>query len=597
MSYQALYRTWRPQTFESLIGQPHVRQTLINALLKEQIAHAYLFCGPRGTGKTSAAKLFAKAVNCLHPDGAEPCNACDACVSITRGNNVDVEEIDAASNRGVDEIRELRDKVHYAPTMVKRKVYIVDEVHMLTSEAFNALLKTLEEPPAHVLFMLATTEPHRIPSTIVSRCQRFDFHRISPETIVSRLREVVQHEGWSADSKALWKIAEAADGGLRDALGLLEQAAAFGGYQIAEEQVAEVIGGVSTGDLLLLVQAMAGKSYLEVTERLSDWYAHGKDATRIAFDLLQVLRDLFIVKLSQNDDALAGKPVTAYRATLEAEACPSEWLLRSVQRLGELYTQLRYIEQPRLALEAVLFGLSSELVPTAGNQLDTTVPLATAAKPKIQAQVAEPPVVSSEQPRDSVSERPVALVQTSRAVEQKSPAESQRPMQTAGRPRTNPGTGRGGADKKRETLMRLYRDRNLEFEAVVRERWDDVLHKVKSDRIQTHAWLMNGEVVMATDFAVVLSFASRIHREAVMKAADRQTIEAALALMLERDVQMFALLKADWDAFIASQDMDEPENDEEKDLTESDADRQGIEIVERAKALFGEDKVMVQNEE
>lgn len=601
MSYQALYRTWRPQTFESLIGQPHVRQTLSNALLKKQIAHAYLFCGPRGTGKTSAAKLFAKAVNCLHPDGAEPCNVCDACVSITRGNNVDVEEIDAASNRGVDEIRELRDKVHYAPTMVKRKVYIVDEVHMLTSEAFNALLKTLEEPPSHVLFMLATTEPHRIPNTIISRCQRFDFHRISPETIVSRLNEVVVHEGWLADPKALWKIAEAADGGLRDALGLLEQAAAFGDHQIAEDHVAEVIGGVSTGDLLLLIQALAGKSYLEVTERLSNWYATGKDATRIAFDLLQVLRDLFIVKLSQNDDALAGKPIAPYRATLEAEDCPSEWLLRGIQRLGELYTQLRYVEQPRLALEAVLFGLASELVPAAEKQSEVARYSATVTK--TTPQVVETPVAPpSEQPRDISSGRPSAPTQATPRTDPEPSA------QAAGRSRLAVGRGAaggGGADKKRETLTRLYRDRNPEFEAVVRERWDDVLHKVKSDRIQTHAWLMNGEVVMATDFAIVLSFASRIHREAVMKAADRQTIETALAVMMERELQMFALLKADWDGFVASLGKDEKENDETPDEVEPDSDRQrmdqrmdqGMEIVERAKALFGEDKVMVQNEE
>lgn len=574
MSYQALYRTWRPQSFASLMGQPHVRQTLMNALMSGHIAHAYLFCGPRGTGKTSAAKLFAKAVNCLRPNGAEPCNECDACVSITRGNNVDVEEIDAASNRGVDEIRELRDKVHYSPTSVKRKVYIVDEVHMLTTEAFNALLKTLEEPPDHVLFLLATTEPHRLPGTIISRCQRFDFHRIATETIVARLREVVEHQAWTVGDAALWKLAEAADGGMRDALGLLEQAAAFSNGAIDETHVATVIGGVDTEGLLGLVADLAAMNYLAALNRMSAWYAAGKDANRIAFDIGQVLRDLFIVLASPSDDALGGKPVDAYRKVVASQNVSSEWLLTGIGKLGELYTQLRYVEQPRLALESSLLSLASGVLSSQGgleksqaSEAPRTVsPTRETAPPQGTAQ----PTASAEKPS---AETPAA---------ERASVASRRRADVDGR--------RGvSADRKRETLERFARDRDAAFEEVVRTRWGDVLHKVKADRIQTHAWLAHGEVALATDYAVVLSFASRIHREAVMKAADRQVIEMAFQVILERDLQLFALLKSDWDEFVATNEREAAPQPAEQDVENR--------IVERAVALFGEAKIIIEDEE
>ncbi|GLG02442.1 DNA polymerase III, subunit gamma and tau [Alicyclobacillus hesperidum subsp. aegles] len=572
MSYQALYRTWRPQSFADFIGQPHVRQTLMNALQSGKIAHAYLFCGPRGTGKTSAAKLFAKAVNCLAPHGVEPCNECAACVSITRGNNVDVEEIDAASNRGVDEIRELRDKVHYLPTSVRKKVYIVDEVHMLTTEAFNALLKTLEEPPAHVLFLLATTEPHKLPNTIVSRCQRFDFHRIATETIVERLQEVVRHQGWSAQESALWKLAEAADGGLRDALGLLEQAAAFGQGEIGDEVVASVVGGVDTAALLALVSDLAATQHLDALRRLAAWYAAGKDATRIVHDLLQVLRDLFIVKLSPTDDALGGKPIAPYRAVAESKRVTSEWLLTAVHKLGELYTQLRYLDQPRLALEAALLGMVLPSAPTLAQQ--PAVQMA----PQVASQApATPPVVET-----SASGSAVPTASAHEAVA--SPGgrgQAQRPQAARATRRA------AGPDRKRETLARLYAERSADVEAMVRERWPDVLHKVKADRIQTHAWLTHGEIAFATEHAVVMSFVSRIHREAVMKPADRQTIEAAFQVILERDMQLFALLKADWDEYLAS--LTQAPEPQSETATEPD-------LVGLAVQLFGPDKVIAEDE-
>ncbi|WP_308426207.1 DNA polymerase III subunit gamma/tau, partial [Alicyclobacillus cellulosilyticus] len=355
VSYQALYRAWRPQTFADLVGQPHVKQTLTNALAHGRVAHAYLFCGPRGTGKTSTAKILAKAVNCLQPQGVEPCNACRACESITAGTNVDVEEIDAASNRGVDEIRQLREKVQYAPASLKRKVYIVDEVHMLTPEAFNALLKTLEEPPHHTLFVLATTEPHRIPATIVSRCQRFDFRRIPEALIVERLRAVCADNGWAYEDEALFKLAEAADGGLRDALGLLEQTAAYSQGRIGAQEAAHVVGGLQASDVVALVAALYRGDLPGALVRLTEWYMAGRDAGRIVQEMLAVLRDLAVVRLRLPEAAQEPR----WQAYAEvAAACPLEWLLAAIDKLGDVYTHLRFVDQPRLVLETALFGIA-----------------------------------------------------------------------------------------------------------------------------------------------------------------------------------------------------------------------------------------------
>src|SRR5690625_2722683 len=245
MSYQALYRVWRPRKFEDIVGQIHITRTLQNAISQNQFSHAYLFSGPRGTGKTSAAKIFAQAINCEQMPTKEPCNECVACRGILDGSISDVIEIDAASNTSVEDIREIRDKVKYAPSSVPYKVYIIDEVHMISTSAFNALLKTLEEPPAHVVFILATTEPHKIPLTIISRCQRFDFKPISNQVIVERMKTIIDVENVIVSSEALETIALAAEGGMRDALSVLDQAISYSEQDVSLEDVLAVTGGVS----------------------------------------------------------------------------------------------------------------------------------------------------------------------------------------------------------------------------------------------------------------------------------------------------------------------------------------------------------------
>jgi DNA polymerase III subunit gamma/tau len=301
MAYVALYRAYRPKAFDEVAGQKVIIRTLQNALMHDKIQHAYLFSGPRGTGKTSIAKIFAKAVNCLNPVNGSPCNKCDVCKGIDRGDIPDVIEIDAASNNGVDEIRELRDKVKYMPSVGKFKVYIVDEVHMLTTGAFNALLKTLEEPPKHVIFILATTEVHKIPPTILSRCQRFDFKNIEIRDMVEKLDEIVKKEQISITKDAIIAIAENAEGGLRDAISLLDQAISYADEQITEEDVHQVSGSVSKKALTDILLAIIHKEISKAIIILKDLLADGKEISRIVTDLILALRDILLEKTIEVD--------------------------------------------------------------------------------------------------------------------------------------------------------------------------------------------------------------------------------------------------------------------------------------------------------
>lgn len=371
MSYRALYRVFRPQTFSAVRGQEHISTTLKNAIMSKRLAHAYLFCGPRGTGKTSSAKILAKAVNCLDLQNGEPCNQCVNCKAINEESFLDVLEIDAASNRGIDEIRDLRDKVRFAPSQGKRKVYIIDEVHMLTNEAFNALLKTLEEPPEHVLFILATTEPQKIPLTILSRCQRFDFRKINTSEIRSHLADIVQEEGVMISEDALNAIARKASGGMRDAISVLDQCIAFAGDEIKLEHVELVLGTVSEEATATLIEAVMHQDYSQLFLLLNQFVQQGKDVKQILRDYIQYCRQLLLLKVAPREQLIELSPDVMEKAREQAGVLSIEFLGRMLNRLAETEKELRYSNQPQILLEAALIdlmiqGIESEekLVPT-----------------------------------------------------------------------------------------------------------------------------------------------------------------------------------------------------------------------------------------
>lgn len=355
MAYVALYRRWRPQNFDTLVGQQPVKQALTNALTSGRIAHAYLFAGPRGTGKTSTARILAKALNCEHGPTPNPCGECDNCRRIAEGSSMDVFEIDAASNRGIDEIKALRDQLAFTPVDCRYKVYIIDEVHMLTTEAFNALLKTLEEPPSHVIFILATTDPHKIPATIHSRCQRFDFRRVTVEEIVQHLAMVAQGSGLEADEDALRLIAIQSEGGMRDALSLLDQCGVMA-KKITAVTVREVLGIVGREALRALVEAIGRQDVPLALSQLAALLEQGKDVRQIVTELIEYLRALLLFKAvpQYNEVYLTD---TARNLESLAALYTSDRIMASEERLHAALVELRGTMRPRITAELCLLDL------------------------------------------------------------------------------------------------------------------------------------------------------------------------------------------------------------------------------------------------
>lgn len=355
MAYQVIARKWRPQQFDDVVGQGHVMQTLKNAIESDRVAHAYLFVGPRGTGKTTTARILAKALNCEKGPLPTPCDTCDSCKEIMAGSHLDVLEIDGASNNGVDQVRDLRDNVRYAPTRGPFKIYIIDEVHMLSVPAFNALLKTLEEPPKHVKFFLATTEPQKVPATILSRCQRFDLRRISATDIISRLSEIAKAEGVDIDEEALLAIARGAEGGLRDGQSALDQLIAFRGKTICEDDVLSIFGLVARETLDELVAAVLGGEVARLIDIVAELDRSGKDMQRLVIELLEYFRNLLVFLHTGQDSA--GLEITDLEAAAlkkHAGTTDPDRILRVIGYLTEAEGRMRYALSKRTLLETAL---------------------------------------------------------------------------------------------------------------------------------------------------------------------------------------------------------------------------------------------------
>ncbi|WP_428205726.1 DNA polymerase III subunit gamma/tau [Enterococcus faecalis] len=370
MAYQALYRVWRSQRFDDVVGQKAITQTLKNAIVQKKTSHAYLFTGPRGTGKTSAAKIFAKAINCKHSQDGEPCNVCETCVAITEGRLNDVIEIDAASNNGVEEIRDIRDKAKYAPTQAEYKVYIIDEVHMLSTGAFNALLKTLEEPPQNVIFILATTEPHKIPLTIISRTQRFDFKRISTQDIVDHMAHIMQEMALDYEEQALYVIGRAAEGGMRDALSILDQTISFSDEKVTLEDAMQVTGSLTYEMMDHYIQCCVAGDVERALEGLESILGEGKEARRFLEDLLLYCRDLLMYQ--QAPKLLAEKAGTLTEAFKElATQTPAEKIYQLIQILSDTQNEIRFTNNANIYLEVATVKLAKTVQPNKHNTPET----------------------------------------------------------------------------------------------------------------------------------------------------------------------------------------------------------------------------------
>ncbi len=359
MSYTALYRKFRPDNFKDVKGQDHIVTTLKNQIEADRLGHAYLFCGTRGTGKTSIAKLFAKAVNCEHPIDGSPCGTCSSCRTIAAGASMNVIEIDAASNNGVDNIREIVDEVSYSPAEGKYKVYIIDEVHMLSIGAFNALLKTLEEPPSYVIFILATTEVHKIPITILSRCQRYDFKRITIDTITGRLQELMEAENIQVEEKALRFVAKTADGSMRDALSLLDQCIAFHfGQQLTYEKALDVLGAVDTEVFSKLLRLVMDRDVSGCIKLLEEVVMQGRELTQFVTDFSWYLRNLLLIKTSDNmEEMLDFSRDNLNRLKEEAQGIDMDTILRYIRIFSGLAAQMKYAAQKRILVEIALIKL------------------------------------------------------------------------------------------------------------------------------------------------------------------------------------------------------------------------------------------------
>ena len=579
MEHIALYRAWRPQSFQDMVGQQHIIQTLQNAIREQRTSHAYLFSGPRGTGKTSAAKILAKAVNCERGPATEPCNECEACRRITNGAVMDVQEIDAASNRGVEEIRDLREKVKYAPTEVRQKVYIIDEVHMLTTEAFNALLKTLEEPPPHVMFILATTEPHRLPATIISRCQRFDFRRVSLEEQTARLALICEQEGMEADHDALQYIARLSDGGMRDALSVLDQISSFTDGKVTYQQVMDMTGGIASEQFAKLAASLLKGDVGHILQMIEGFMHEGKSADKCMENLLYYFRDLLMIKMVPDADKLTDRVLNPESFSEMAESFTKEQLFQMIDTLNRYQSEMKYAVQPQTLFEVALLKLCS--IPASGGAtvaVGSTSPSAPADAGEINRL------------KQQLSELEKKLDRALKSGLSGGEGASNAPA----RPATRAPMSRANAPVKLPANLDQYIARKGSPEFVeISKKWSQILQRVKEEKVTVHAWFMDGEPVSLLEDNVLVAFKNNIHRETTEKQANRDVIERVLSEQLGRQARLVTMMLRDWTGAMegASETPKEDFKLEPEHEDGGSGDKQPW--IDEAIQLFGEDLVVI----
>ncbi|MED1608118.1 DNA polymerase III subunit gamma/tau [Cytobacillus kochii] len=565
MSYQALYRVWRPQTFLDVVGQEHVTKTLQNALLQEKISHAYLFTGPRGTGKTSAAKILAKAVNCERAPINEPCNECDACKGITDGSIPDVIEIDAASNNGVEEIRDIRDKVKYAPSAVKYKVYIVDEVHMLSMGAFNALLKTLEEPPQHVIFILATTEPHKIPLTIISRCQRFDFKRITATSIVNRMQMIIDESSVHCDTQALQIIARAAEGGMRDALSLLDQAISFSDESVTVDDALAVTGAVSQGFLNQLATAIVDHDAANGLEILGELLFQGKDPARFVEDFILYYRDMLLYKAAPNLEESMERVLLEETFIELAEKVSQEQIYHLIEQLNKTQQEMRWTNHPRIFLEVAIVKLCQQ--------------------EQIKGQSAEdvqPLITRIDQLEKELSQIKAQGVKVS---EESVAPQAKKPQRVSKKGYQAP-VGRINEVLKQATKQDLM---------MVKSHWGEMLERLVHNQMRSQAALLNeAEPVAASDQVFIIKFKYEIHCQMAMENHKFiETLTQSLFELSGKRFQVLGLPDEQWQSIRQSFLQYQKANGD--DTAEDMGNEEEDPVVSEAMKLFGEDLIEIKD--
>lgn len=601
MAHMALYRAWRPQTFKDMVGQQHIVQTLQNAIREDRLSHAYLFSGPRGTGKTTAAKVLAKAVNCERGPATEPCNECDACRRITSGAVMDVVEIDAASNRGVEEIRDIRDKVKYAPTEVRRKVYIIDEVHMLTTEAFNALLKTLEEPPAHVMFILATTESHRLPATIISRCQRFEFRRVPLSEQTDRLREICGEEGITAQPDALDYIARLSDGGMRDAVSLLDQIASFAGGEVTLQGAVDATGGLPADQFVRIAAAIKDQDAAAALREIDEMMQAGKSADKCLEQLMHYFRDLLLAQLAPDAEGAAGRAGDPAALARAAGGFSRERLFAVIDHLNRYQTEMKYAAHPQTMFEIALLKLCSDGGATAAGGQAAAAAQSAAGSADLQR--LQQQVTGLERKLSELARSGVAAGVGGAAVDGGG-GSAGRAGGGAGAVRGSASSGGAGGPAKAPLRARVKVEPFLAARGTPETlqalgKWPQAMQRVKEERVTVHAWLVDGEPVSFADDTILIAFRNSIHRETTEKPANRQVIEGVLSALFGRPTQLATLLQKEWQEAIASADASGSGKEEPEELQlvpDDGGDPPGEPLIDEALRLFGEDLVVIRED-
>jgi DNA polymerase-3 subunit gamma/tau len=526
--YQALYRKYRPKTFDELLGQKHITTTLKNQVLNDNIAHAYLFSGTRGTGKTSAAKILSRAVNCLNPKDGNPCNECDCCKGILNESIMDVIEMDAASNNSVDDVRDLREKVIYPPARTKYKVYIIDEVHMLSKGAFNALLKTLEEPPKHLIFILATTEPERLPQTILSRCQRFDFKRITTKDIVENMRNITDELKVEIDDNVLRLIARNSDGAMRDALSLLDQCFSFNGEKVTYEDAIDILG-IANKDLIQnMVINIRDKNLEKVLMSIDEIIQDGKDINQFIKDLINYFRDLMIVKTSSNPKEILEidnlEPLKEVSNNMSLD-----YILKALNTLTNAEVQGKWSTQPRIVLEMAVVKL-----------IDLENEMSLEERVKRLEQGIRPIDQSKEIKEDAIV--PHKNIAKSIADKIKS-TEDIKPAADKIDKREEP-----KQESVKEQDQRPNEDDGYTFtiEKISNE-WEKVLQKIKLKKINLYALILEGELLSFENGMITIGYKESysFHRDAINTPQNKKIIEEIISKYFNRDIVVNFIIKGE----------------------------------------------------